>query len=857
MIHPPSPYVGARALDGKDLIFGRERECAELLDLLVAERIVVLHSPPGAGKTSLINAGKSLDLDQEKALLINTGLAKNLEWAGFRPLPVGRVQSNASPSSESPATNLYMAALVASLGAAPEQVSLSSSHSAGDRLGAALEALATREHGGKARQERLDQEERSSECPLVLIIDQFEELLTTGPAATHPKRQFLDQLAELLKRRRWWLLLAMREDQLPSLDSLLRRSEFHYAARYRLELLGSDEARAAIKGPASSVGVGFKDDAARRLVRDLHPAMTASTPATGEMAVMDPVIDPMQLQLVCHDLWATLPDHTTEIELGHLQGCVDVDSTLLGFYGRGVTKVSRATKTAPRILREWFGRYLITELDTRGTVFRGSDTTGGIPNHVVELLEEENLVRAEPRAGGIWYELSHDRLIKPIRQLNARLAADAKRMVARSRERSLGAAALIMLAAGSVWWTESAGKRSQEQLLSVAESPLAVRGLIVPLLLYKEKRDSATQSELLAAFRRPEPTTLLSLARSANQAVIGANGRLVAAIDSASGSLALWWEGVPVQSPTLDIQAISALAISPSGWRLGLGFHDGRVMILVWSYPLRPEHPRTFNVPDPAHPGGSVTALAFDSKGKNLAVATHHGKDRVSIRWLTGEHWAERNVLSASGLGEIHALAFSPTDSTLLVSVHHNSLVNVWNLTSRERVDSLKGHTGYVYAVAFHPRGHIFATGSKDKTVRVWSTDTWRADTTLRDHSDNVYDVAFSPDGNLMVSAGRDGHVTVWDANKWRHLGDLQHHRGAVRTARFSKDGNTLLTASEDSTLIVWNSRGTICNGCSAAELIDSAEARIEREKSFLGRSGGGYGVHSMETAGISRPSRR
>ena len=50
------PYVGARPYELEDgpLFFGRERELRELTSLLVAERIVLLHSPSGAGKTSLI-----------------------------------------------------------------------------------------------------------------------------------------------------------------------------------------------------------------------------------------------------------------------------------------------------------------------------------------------------------------------------------------------------------------------------------------------------------------------------------------------------------------------------------------------------------------------------------------------------------------------------------------------------------------------------------------------------------------------------------------------------------------------------------------------------------------------------------
>ena len=38
------------------MFFGRDGELPELVDLLIAERIVLLFSPSGAGKTSLIQA---------------------------------------------------------------------------------------------------------------------------------------------------------------------------------------------------------------------------------------------------------------------------------------------------------------------------------------------------------------------------------------------------------------------------------------------------------------------------------------------------------------------------------------------------------------------------------------------------------------------------------------------------------------------------------------------------------------------------------------------------------------------------------------------------------------------------------
>src|SRR3989442_14983682 len=60
-----NPYVGPRPLEIGQTIYGRDRELLELTDLLVYKRFVLLHSPSGAGKTSLIQAGLVPALQQQ------------------------------------------------------------------------------------------------------------------------------------------------------------------------------------------------------------------------------------------------------------------------------------------------------------------------------------------------------------------------------------------------------------------------------------------------------------------------------------------------------------------------------------------------------------------------------------------------------------------------------------------------------------------------------------------------------------------------------------------------------------------------------------------------------------------------
>ena len=57
MVTMQNPYVGPRTIFTGELLYGRQNELRQLREQLLVDRIVVLHAPSGAGKSSLINAG--------------------------------------------------------------------------------------------------------------------------------------------------------------------------------------------------------------------------------------------------------------------------------------------------------------------------------------------------------------------------------------------------------------------------------------------------------------------------------------------------------------------------------------------------------------------------------------------------------------------------------------------------------------------------------------------------------------------------------------------------------------------------------------------------------------------------------
>lgn len=381
-----NPFVGPRPFETGERLWGRDREIRKLDDLLSARRIVILCSPSGAGKSSLVQAG----------------LVPRLK-PSFDIWGPTRVRQEANGHGG----NRYVLSTVRGF-----------EEGIPERLRRPTELLA-----GQTLADYVAERPRRRSAPdnILLVFDQFEEILTVDPLALQAKREFFDQLGALLREPQVWALFVLREEFLVALDPYAEQVPTHLKHRFRLDLLGLDGAREAMVNPAQSAGREFT--AAESLIRDLATMKVQQFDGSFVEQTGNHV-EPVQLQVVCRRLWEAIPEDERAIRREDVKRFGNVGEALAGYYTDSVENLGADSLDQVRAIRDWFGEKLITADGIRGQVRRGAGQSDGLPNEIVDQLLNTHLVRADKRAGATWYELSHDRLLVPVRESNAAWKAE-------------------------------------------------------------------------------------------------------------------------------------------------------------------------------------------------------------------------------------------------------------------------------------------------------------------------------------------------------------------------------------------------------------------------------------------------
>ena len=382
-------YVGPQPFEEKDkaIFFGRDREARNLLSIVIAHNLVLVYAQSGAGKTSLINAG----------------LIPLLKEKQFEVLPVARFKGTLLENMKTDEiSNIFVFNALTSWTEGDYDV---------ERLAKMklVDFLNGQEHM---------QDEDGMPLPRVVIFDQFEEVFSLYQDRWKDREGFFEQVSTALEADPLLrVVFVMREDFIAQLDPYADLLPEGLRTRFHLERLRREAALLAIKGPLRDTGRSFAEGVAEKLVDDLL-TIRVETMAGKTAEVTGEFIEAVQLQVVCQNLWRELPPDEKQITFQHLKTYGNVEHALYRFYEEATRAATEKARIDEEGLRTLCGEVLITTMGTRGMVYRAQESTGGVPNAAIDVLESMHLIRAEWRAGARWYELTHDRFIEPILSSN-------------------------------------------------------------------------------------------------------------------------------------------------------------------------------------------------------------------------------------------------------------------------------------------------------------------------------------------------------------------------------------------------------------------------------------------------------
>ena len=202
---------------------------------------------------------------------------------------------------------------------------------------------------------------------------------------------------------------------------------------------------------------------------------------------------------------------------------------------------------------------------------------------------------------------------------------------------------------------------------------------------------------------------------------------------------------------------IGQLAISPNGKLIAAAF-GSTTGFAQDMYPLvqifdldAPERTRLLET------SSQASAFAFSSDGLELVAACRNGSIHI---WNT-ETWQKRNIRPPLELWGLTSILLCGENRLALG--RGDGSIDLWNQRSEQFEETLRHHSGLVFAMALSPDGRTLASASWDMTIVLWDMRTGR-ELRVLDVGTPLYGIAFSCDGKTLAASGVDGILRLWEA---------------------------------------------------------------------------------------------
>jgi WD40 repeat protein len=141
-------------------------------------------------------------------------------------------------------------------------------------------------------------------------------------------------------------------------------------------------------------------------------------------------------------------------------------------------------------------------------------------------------------------------------------------------------------------------------------------------------------------------------------------------------------------------------------------------------------------------------------------------------------------------------------DSNEKVGVEGPAPTNV--LTTSGALRRFKGHTRYVWSVAYSADGRHALSGAADSTVRLWDIGTGKELHCFERHTGGVTGVAISSDGRFGLSSGGDGYVILWNLETGKEVRRCDKHTAPLYCVAISPDDKVAVAGTRGA-IISWD----------------------------------------------------
>ncbi len=209
---------------------------------------------------------------------------------------------------------------------------------------------------------------------------------------------------------------------------------------------------------------------------------------------------------------------------------------------------------------------------------------------------------------------------------------------------------------------------------------------------------------------------------------------------------------------------------------------------------------------DPEHNDTMFYGVAWSPDGHLLACGS-------LVRGVQVWNMATRTRCWVGQHHRIRRLAWSP-DGTRLAGCGDDGNICLWEASDGTMLGKRQGHSGRVISVDWSPDGTRLVSGGGGKDggeLFVWDMGSHRACPdgeivqTLKGHPGSVFAVAWSPTGEVVISGGSDGTIRWWEVRSGKCLRIFKGHEGGVWSLRVSPDGRLLASCGNDNTIRVWD----------------------------------------------------